>query len=833
MTTIGGEERNTVGAKVCQVGVMELSVSYGWCLLDTELAEMDDYHEQLVNATRGYLAMEELQQLRLALEIAYQSRAWSMQQRSDKRLRHAVSVALVLADLRMEVNTLSAALLAGVCEDAGITFGQIEDRLGTSVASAVADMSKVWQLSSLLVSEPQPVAGVSSDHPLDEPLISAASVQVAPDELERRCQMLLAGCEDWRGVVLSLASRLVTMRTMLELYNAQANALALQTLQVFVPLAHRLGMWYLKTELESVCFEISQPRAYNSIASSLARLEVENSEMLEGVVGELRAALRADPVLSRHADWMRVQARTKAPYSAWMKMRRKGLHLSELHDLIGLRIIFKPTSPTRLPPTVHWQRQAILCYRVLEVVHSIFPPVPGRAIKDYIANPKRNGYQSLHSSVRLEHRQLGHLLAEVQVRTIEMHKFAEHGKASHWMYKSEGLPIDEWQRLLDPLPNAAAASDTKSSHLGTSAFLSASEGVAVSGKVASPKQRRDKWPQIAGSRLTLLEQLRVSIREQRVYVVIRSMGSSHAGLVLSLPAGANLQDALSALATHQTTYSAEHTQRCGTALVNGRTVRREYAIRNGDVLTPIKRPTLNSRTWLAVSDLTKLAAPNEQPLVVCDDQLAPPWPWSLVGSMASEDGRADGTPEWYVESEQKHGTVSVLALANWIMLLLMGETSLDAEPLASLTHPVPAICWAAQFGAIALVEARNLQSATSLAIIQATAATDAATTFKRREPSFEPDLVVWPRIRAIGLWVGRCAMLVITVLALYADAREGLLHQFAQINELTLPSEAPRKEAHHKATSSRISPMEAYLLDSMLTSGNLVNDIFLLDIPLK
>ena len=147
---------------------------------------------------------------------------------------------------------------------------------------------------------------------------------------------------------------------------------------------------------------------------------------LQAVAFRLRAALLADPILAKHTDWVRVQARTKAAYSAYTKMQRKAVELDALDDLLGLRVIFKPTVTKKLPLGLHRQRQCMLCYRVLEVTHAHFPQAVGRRLKDYVTTPKPNGYQSLHSTVVLESSVESSvessMRAELQVRTAEMHR---------------------------------------------------------------------------------------------------------------------------------------------------------------------------------------------------------------------------------------------------------------------------------------------------------------------------------------------------------------------------------------------------------------------------
>lgn len=177
----------------------------------------------------------------------------------------------------------------------------------------------------------------------------------------------------------------------------RARRFALQTQQVFVPLAHRLGMWYFKTELEQRCFALARPREFAELSARLEEVKTANADTLYDTAATLRQALLDDPVIGEHTEWVRVQARTKAAYSAHTKMRRQGKELDELDDLLGLRVILRPSVTKKLPIGLHRQRQCILCYRVLEVVHSIYPMASRKGgslqLKDYVTQPKPNGYQ--------------------------------------------------------------------------------------------------------------------------------------------------------------------------------------------------------------------------------------------------------------------------------------------------------------------------------------------------------------------------------------------------------------------------------------------------------
>ena len=176
------------------------------------------------------------------------------------------------------------------------------------------------------------------------------------------------------------------------------------------------------------------------ISTQLEHAQKTHQAALQAAATTLRTALLADPVVARHTEWVRVQARTKAAYSAYTKMQRKGAALDELEDVLGLRVIFRPAVTRKLPVPLHWQRQCMLCFRVLEVAHALYPAASAK-LKDYITQPKPNGYQSLHSTLHLE----GSTIAEIQIRTSEMHRYAEHGKAAHWLFKcDDGRPAEDW-----------------------------------------------------------------------------------------------------------------------------------------------------------------------------------------------------------------------------------------------------------------------------------------------------------------------------------------------------------------------------------------------------
>jgi hypothetical protein len=305
-----------------------------------------------------------------------------------------------------------------------------------------------------------------------------------------------------------------------------------------------------------------------------------------------------------------------------------------------------------------------------------------------------------------------------------MHRYAEYGKASHWLYKSEESgELDDWYALAErtrrllprelgrsinlpsnggKLPSADGAAAASSSSLPGAAVVAGARRLAGEGggrmeaRVAGRPARSPRQYDGSAAGFSLLENLRVTLRERRVYALVRD--SRQGGpQVLALQAGARLEDALKELRARRGPAAA-------TATVNGRQVRLDYRIRHGDLLTLVPRAALNSAAWLEGGGAGREEGEGSEegggvPVPV-------PWPWSLI----------DEGCEWYAEAEVKHGAVAILALGNWLLLCLLGETSLGAEPLESVGTPLGAIAWGSQFGAVALLEASVMHVSTSHAI---------------------------------------------------------------------------------------------------------------------
>jgi len=314
----------------------------------------------------------------------------------------AVGVAGTLAFLRTDAETRIAGLMFELTLQAPETASDIEPRFGVAVADLVAGVRQLIRLREL----------TQSQHPAAARGKNAAQQAVAQVETLRK--MLLAMASDMRVVLVRLASCVTTLRYFAELkrFDDITCAYGRETLDLYAPLANRLGIWQLKWELEDLSFRFIEPDAYKRIAKMLEEKRMMREGFVTSSITRLQSELNAAGITAE------VFGRPKHIYSIWSKMRGKELDFTELYDVRAFRVIV-PDVKT--------------CYTVLGVVHNIWTPIP-KEFDDYISRPKPNGYQSLHTVVTAED---GRPL-EVQIRTQEMHNFAEYGVAAHWRYKEEG-----------------------------------------------------------------------------------------------------------------------------------------------------------------------------------------------------------------------------------------------------------------------------------------------------------------------------------------------------------------------------------------------------------
>jgi len=300
-------------------------------------------------------------------------------------ISHPIEVAAILADLKLDDSTIVAALLHDTIEDTEVTREEIESKFGKDIADLVEGLTKIKKLD----------------------LVSKRAEQA-----ENLRKLLLAIADDVRVLLVKLADRLHNMRTLQYVPEEKRNRIAEETLDIYAPLAGRMGMHDMREELEDLSFRQLSPDAYRSIEARLVNLREKNRHLIAEIEGELTGALAAKRIRAR------VRGREKKPYSIWKKMERKAIGFEQLSDIYGFRIVVGTIEE---------------CYRAIGVVHTRWPVVPGR-FKDYISTPKQNDYRSIHTTVVGPGRQR----VELQVRTREMESVAEYGIAAHALYKDSG-----------------------------------------------------------------------------------------------------------------------------------------------------------------------------------------------------------------------------------------------------------------------------------------------------------------------------------------------------------------------------------------------------------
>ncbi|MCD8498136.1 MAG: bifunctional (p)ppGpp synthetase/guanosine-3',5'-bis(diphosphate) 3'-pyrophosphohydrolase [Alphaproteobacteria bacterium] len=301
---------------------------------------------------------------------------------------HPVEVAGILADMKMDTGTIITAILHDTLEDTSATYEDLSKQFGKEVADLVNGVSKLTRIES------QTVEG---------------------KQAENFRKLLLAMSEDIRVLLVKLADRLHNMRTLDAISKPEKRRrIALETLEVYVPLAERIGIHQIKVELEDLAFQVLNPEARESIGNRLSFLRKEGTGLVHTIITEL------EKLLSKNGITAEVTGREKTGYSIWKKMQRKNVAFEQLSDIMAFRIVVENIEE---------------CYHALGLIHSTYPSVPGR-FKDYISTPKPNGYRSIHTTVMGPERQR----IEIQIRTWGMHKEADLGVAAHWAYKDGKMP---------------------------------------------------------------------------------------------------------------------------------------------------------------------------------------------------------------------------------------------------------------------------------------------------------------------------------------------------------------------------------------------------------
>src|SRR5438093_2179782 len=340
--------------------------------------------EEICEKVRRNHPQADLNLLRRAYFFSAREHRGQKRASGEAYLVHPLEVANILADMRLDAVSVSTGLLHDVVEDTLADANTVRQYFGEEVAHLVEGLTKIAHISNVSREEQQ-----------------AENVR----------KMLLAMVDDVRVVLVKLADRLHNMRTLQYLSPERRKRIAEETMEIYAPIAHRLGMGRLRGELEDLAFRHLHPEDYRELAEQLEKRRAENEAFLNGVTELIQEKMNEAEV-----PFVRVEGRVKRLYSIWKKLRRQKIILDQVYDLVAARVI--------TPNEVRH------CYAALGVIHNTWRPVPGR-IKDWIATPRDNLYQSLHTSVIGSDGQS----FEVQIRTQDMHQIAEEGGAAHWKYK--------------------------------------------------------------------------------------------------------------------------------------------------------------------------------------------------------------------------------------------------------------------------------------------------------------------------------------------------------------------------------------------------------------
>jgi guanosine-3',5'-bis(diphosphate) 3'-pyrophosphohydrolase len=468
--------------------------------------------DQIIEKVRAYDPDADVDMIRRAYEFAVTAHRNQKRLTGEPYITHPLAAAEVLAELEMDSPSIAAALLHDVVEDQNYTIEDIKSTFGNEIASLVDGVTKL-KLSDFEVPKEAKEETVKKRR---------AELRRSAENLRK---IILAMARDLRVMVIKLADRLHNMRTLHGLPEDRRRKVAEETLQIYAPLAHRLGIWRLKWELEDLAFKYTNPDAYEDIAEKVRKTRAEREEDLAEAVEMVRSHLEREGIKAF------IQARSKHLYSIYQKMLKEEVDFSEIYDLSALRIIVDRVGD---------------CYHALGLVHDLWMPIPER-FSDYIAKPKSNMYQSLHTKVIGPR---GEPL-EVQIRTWEMHRVAEFGVAAHWQYKERLHSGDEFEKKLSWL-----------------------------------RQQLFDWQADAKDASEFLQTVVEDLFEDQVFVF------TPRGDVIDLPAGSTPIDF--AYRIH-----SDVGNHCVGARVNGRIVPLTYQFNNGDIVEIITRSTSQpSLDWL-------------------------------------------------------------------------------------------------------------------------------------------------------------------------------------------------------------------------------------------
>lgn len=452
---------------------------------------------KITEKVRSYSPDADIEIINRAYEFASKAHQGQFRDSGEEYIQHPLAVARILADLELDVTTIAAGLLHDTIEDTQVTLEEINATFGPEIAGLVDGVTKLSRLDFKTKQEQQ---------------------------VENLRKMFVAMAKDIRVIMIKLADRLHNMRTLKHLPPERQRKISTETLEIYAPLAHRLGMWTIKWELEDLAFRYLEPEEYYKLVELVAAKRREREGYIQRVQAELAARL------AEYGIKAEVAGRPKHLYSIYRKMKDQGKAFSEIYDLLAIRVIVQTVKE---------------CYEVLGIVHTLWKPIHGR-FKDYIAMPKSNMYQSLHTTVIGPN---GEPL-EIQIRTEEMHRTAEYGIAAHWRYKEGTTSSSDFEEKISWLRQIL------------------------------------EWQKDLKDVDEFMETLKIDLFADEVYVFTPK------GDVKNLVAGSTPVDFAYAVHTDIGTH-------CVGAKVNGRIVPLDWKLKNGDIVEILTSKTgTPSRDWL-------------------------------------------------------------------------------------------------------------------------------------------------------------------------------------------------------------------------------------------
>ena len=458
--------------------------------------------DAILEAVKRYQPNADTDLIRRAYELADAAHKGQKRVSGEDYIIHPLAVAKILTDLQIDDITISAAILHDVVEDTTHTLDEMRELFGDEVAMLIDGVTKLGRIQYKSKEEQQ---------------------------LESYRKMFLAMAKDIRVIMIKLADRLHNMRTLKYMREDKQKRIARETIEIYAPLANRLGISNVKWELEDLCLRYLDPKAYYDLVESVKQKRQERQAFIDEAHEQIVEKLEEAHITAE------IQGRAKHFYSIYKKMKRDQKDISEIYDLSALRVLVDSVKD---------------CYGVLGIIHAMWKPLPGR-FKDYIAMPKSNGYQSLHTTVICR----GYPL-EIQIRTFAMHKVSEYGVAAHWKYKEAGKSV-----------GATREYDQKMSWLR--------QMVSLQHELDDPRE--------------YFEALKVDVFSDEVFVFTPK------GDVVDLPKGSIPIDFAYRIHT-------EVGHHCVGAKVNSKIVPLEYKLKNGDIISIITNKSNNgpSRDWLNI-----------------------------------------------------------------------------------------------------------------------------------------------------------------------------------------------------------------------------------------